>query len=142
MQLLCLTTLDATLKKKDIKDIYRVHRRNNTKKAHIITEMSSTILKTYFLKQAKAYNNKQKEKLCAKHLGFTKNEYEPPIYVSEQLTAKGARLYFLARDLAKSQDYKLCWTSYGRIYHVRKNKNSPVIVIKNESHVNSLMRKE
>ncbi|CAH2093521.1 unnamed protein product [Euphydryas editha] len=57
------------------------------------------------------------------------------------LTAKGARLYFLARDLAKSQNYKFCWTSYGRIY-VRKNENSPVIVIKNENHVNSLMQKE
>ncbi|XP_072937848.1 uncharacterized protein [Epargyreus clarus] len=131
--------IGCDIEKKDIRDIYRVHRKNDTNKTHLITEISSTMLKTEFLKQAKNYNIKYKEKLCAKHLGITKNEYEP-IYVSEQLTAKGARLYFLARDLAKSQDYKFCWTSYGKIC-VRKNENSPIIVIKNESHVNSLLQK-
>lgn len=132
--------IGCDIDERHIKDIYRVHRKNNTNKTHIITELSSTMLKTKFLKHAKNYNIKNKEKLCAKHLGFTKNEYEP-IYVSEQLTAKGARLYFLARDLAKSRDYKFCWSSYGKIY-VRKNEQSPIIVIKNESHVNNLMQKE
>lgn len=131
--------IGCDIEKRDIRDIFRVHRKNDTNKTHLITEMSSTMLKTEILKQAKNYNIKYKEKLCAKHLGFTKNEYEP-IYVSEHLTMKGARLYFLARDLAKSQDYKFCWTSYGKIY-VRKNENSPIIVIKNESHVNSLLQK-
>lgn len=125
--------------KSDISDIYRVKsKRDETKSGPIIVEMTSVIKKTEFLKMSKAFNIKHKEKICAKHLGFTINEYTP-IFISEQLTAKGARLHFLSRDLAKSKSYKYCWTAYGRVY-IRKDENSPIIVVKSESQVTNLMQ--
>lgn len=141
MVLTLAKSVDCNLNKADISDIYRVQsKRERTQNSTIIVEMTSTIKKTEFLKTTKSYNIKHKEKICAKHLGFTTNEYVP-IFISEQLTPKGARLHFLARDLAKSKSYKFCWSAYGRVY-VRKNETSPIILIKNESQVNSLMQIE
>lgn len=140
-----ITTLSDVVKSRieprDIKDIYRVqNKRTNTKNSTVIINLGSTLLKTDFMKKVKEYNRNQKDKICAKHLGFTSEEYTP-IYMSEQLTAKGARLHFLARDLAKSKQYKFCWTSYGIIY-VKKDDSSPTIVIKSEAQVHNLLQEK
>ncbi|CAH2084573.1 unnamed protein product [Euphydryas editha] len=137
---LCLSkTIGCDITKTDIKDIYRVRGKKDAKNGNtpIIIETSSTILKSKILKHSKSYNNKNKQKLCSKHLGLKKSE-EVPIFVSEQLTSKAARIYFLARDLSKSRAYKFCWTSYGRVY-VRKDEQSPVITIKSEAQVQKLL---
>lgn len=137
---LCLSKhVNCKIEKSDIKDIYRVQgKKTDVKCLPIIVELGSTILKTDVLKLCKSYNIKNKHKLQAKHLGFTRNE-DTPIYVSEQLTPKGARLFFLARDLTKLKKFKFCWTSFGRIY-ARKDENSPVIIIKNEMQVHHLLQ--
>lgn len=136
----CLTdTVNIAVAKSDIRDIYRVKgKKQGMSNTPIIVELSSTILKTEVLKMCKLFNNKHKAKLCAKHLGFKSSE-ESPIFVSEQLTAKGSRLHFLARDLAKSKGYKYCWTAYGKIY-VKKHDESPTYVIRSESQIQSLMQ--
>ncbi|KAJ8730196.1 hypothetical protein PYW07_017234 [Mythimna separata] len=137
---LCLTkNINCEIAKRDIKDIYRIKgKRQGATNTPIIVEISSSLLKTDILKMCKAHNVKQKVKLCAKHLGFKNNE-DTPIFVSEQLTAKGARLHFLARDLVKSKGYKYCWTAYGKIY-VRKNDESPTYIIKSEAQIQALMQ--
>ncbi|XP_028178724.1 structural maintenance of chromosomes protein 2-like [Ostrinia furnacalis] len=121
----------------DIKDIYRLKNKKVENNGPIVVELSSTILKKDFLKSVKTYNIRHKEKLCARHLGHTKNEYTP-IYVSEQLTAKAARLHFVARDLIKSTDYKYCWTSHGRVY-IRRSEDTPVILVRSEQQVQNLL---
>lgn len=133
------TAVHHELEKKDINDIYRVqNKRGNPNNSPIILELTSTLHKTEFIKLTKIYNIRHKEKLSAAHLGIKTSDYTP-IYVSEHLTPKRARLYFLARDLAKSKDYKFCWTAYGKIY-VRKDENSPIINIKAESQISNLMQ--
>lgn len=61
------------------------------------------------------------------------------MFISEQLTPKGARLFFLARDLSNTKQYKYCWTSYGRVL-VKKDDNSSAIVIKSEAQVHHLLQ--
>ncbi|CAH0397610.1 unnamed protein product [Chilo suppressalis] len=134
------TTIGGNINTSDIKDIYRVYGRKTDKNATLVVELNSTMVKTNVLKLCKAFNSKTKSKLCAKHLGFRIQE-DTPIFVSEQLTAKGSRLHFLARDLAKSKSYKYCWTAYGRVY-VRKLDNSPIIAIKSEAQIQRLMQAE
>lgn len=129
--------IDCQITTSDIKDIYRINVKKDTKNTPVVVETSSAIVRSNILKMSKAYNVKHPEKkLCAKQLGFATNE-DTPIFISEQLTAKGARLYFLARDLIKSKIYKFCWTAYGRVY-VRKNEDSPKINITSESQVHKL----
>lgn len=123
----------------DIKDIYRVQgKKENVSNTPIVVETISTLLKANMLKLSKAFNIQHKTKLCAKHLGLRAAE-DTPIFISEQLTAKGSRLHFLARDLAKSKAYKFCWTAYGKVY-VRKDENSPIITISSEPQVQHLMQ--
>lgn len=132
--------INCEIKKTDICDIYRIKgKKQGTNNTPVVVEMSSTILKTDVLRMCKSFNIKHKEKLCAKHLGF-KSDGDQPIFVSEQLTAKGARLHFLARDLTKSKGYKYCWTAYGKVY-VKQHDDTPAILIKNESQVQALMLK-
>lgn len=132
-------TVNIDISPRDIKDIFRLKSRNNKESnPPIIAEFGSTILKTDLLKKAKEFNQKYKIKLQAKHLGLTVGE-DTPIYISEQLTTKGARLFFLSRDLVKSRQYKYCWTAFGKIY-VRKDESSKIIWIQNEAQVHHLMQ--
>lgn len=129
--------IGCSVARADIKDIYRVKNKREENNSPIVVELSSTILRKDFIRSTKTFNIRHKEKLCAKHLGHTKSEYTP-VYISEQLTARGARLHFVARDLVKSKGYKFCWTAYGRIY-VRKNEDSPIILVRSEQQVQNLL---
>ncbi|KAI5631087.1 hypothetical protein NE865_16199 [Phthorimaea operculella] len=131
-------TLDCKINKGDIKDIYRVRsKKPEQRNTPIVVETSSALLKTNLLKMAKNFNIKNKSKLRAKHMGF-KTQEETPIFLSENLTPKAARLFFLARDLAKSKDYRFVWTSYGKVY-VRRTEESAIIQIKTEQQIQNLL---
>ena len=134
-------TINCQITKSDLRDIYRVKsKKPEEKNTPIIVETNSTILKIDFLKMAKLFNSKNKTKLVAKHLGL-KTQEDTPVYLSEHLTAKFARLHFLARDLQKTKQYKFCWTSYGKVY-VRKTEQSPIVTIRSESQIHHLMSEE
>lgn len=133
--------IGCKIEKLDIKDIYRTRGKNSEKQnTPIVVETGSTLLKSEILKKGKDFNIRNKSKLCAKHLGFKVQE-DTPIFLSEHLTQKGSRLFFLARDLAKSNGYKFCWTSYGNVY-VRKDEHSPIVIIRSEEQVHQLLLKK
>lgn len=128
--------INYSIEKSDIRDIYRIKQRKNDSRiinTPIVIEMSSTMGKTEILQKCKLFNVKNKDKIRAKHLGLTTKE-DTPVFVSEQLTSRGSRLYFLARDLAKYKNYRFCWTSFGKVF-IRKDENSPIITIRNEDQV-------
>lgn len=132
-------TVNFDISSRDIKDIYRLKGRNDKEKSPpIIVELESTIIRTDLLKKSKEFNSKYKVKLQAKHLGLTYNE-ENPVFISEQLTAKGARLFFLARNLARSKQYKYCWTAFGRVL-VRKDDTSKIVWVQSEAQVHQLLQ--
>lgn len=39
-----------------------------------------------------------------------------PIYLPDKLIPKNVRLYYLARNFVKENDYKYCWVSYGKVF--------------------------
>ncbi|CAG9133110.1 unnamed protein product [Plutella xylostella] len=126
--------LKVDLETKDIKDIYRTS--SKADKTPIVVEFSSYILKTDLMNAAKKYNIMNKNnKLNASHLGQQSNS--TPIYLSDHLTQKGSRLFYLARELSKAQNYKYCWTSLGNVF-IRKDENAPIIKIINESQIQRL----
>lgn len=132
-------TVNCKLENTDIKDIYRVRQKSrDTANTKIIVETTSTLQKAELLKMCKSFNIRHKTKLHAKHLGFHTLE-ETPIYISEHLTPKASRLYFLARDLARSKRYKFCWSSFGKVY-LRSDENSAIINIRSESQIQSLLQ--
>lgn len=130
-------TIDCPLTKTDIKDVYRTRGKPGGPQATpIIVETSSVILKNDVLKLCKLFNAKHNEKLRAKHLGLRSLE-DTPVFVSEQLTPKAARLYYLAREFKRQHEYKYCWTAYGNIY-LKKDDNAKVIQLMNEAQITLL----
>lgn len=126
---------------RDINDIHRLKPRGDgEKKPAIILELRSAIVRSDFLKKVKDFNLKNKTRLQANHLGFTSHE-DTPIFITEHLTPKGARLFFLARDLKKAQKVKYCWTSMGKVL-VRKDDTTKIIHIQHEAQVQQLMQEK
>jgi hypothetical protein len=129
--------ISLDLEKRDIKDIFRLQVKKG-ENGPILLELGSTTLKQELIKRVKNFNAKSKTKLQAKHLGHTTRE-DTPVFVSEQLTAKNARLHFLAGELVKSSKYKYRWTSFGRVL-VRQDDNSKIIHITSEAQINQLLK--
>ncbi|KAJ0178431.1 hypothetical protein K1T71_006254 [Dendrolimus kikuchii] len=139
MTLSLAESIGCTFGKADIRDIYRIRpKKADAPNSPIVVESSSTLIKQDFLKLTKAFNVKHKNMLRAKHLGMRKSE-DTPVFVADHLTAKGSRLYFLARDLIKSKTFKFCWTAYGKVY-IRKDENARIILIKNEAQIQQLLQ--
>lgn len=101
-------------------------------------ETISTLIRNDLLKMCKAFNLRSSENLQAKHLGMVTNP-NTSIFVSEHLTPRASRLYFLARELKKAGRFKHCWTSYGNVY-LRREDNSEVFLITSEKQIERLAK--
>lgn len=116
----------------DIKSVYRT-RNKNTTPGPIIAEFTTTSTKDNLIKYAREYNKQNSNnKLNTTHLDVAGPSR--PVYISEHLTYKASRLYFLARELAKDLNFSYCWTMNGQVY-LRKKDGAPIIRINNESDI-------
>lgn len=118
----------------DIRDIYRINSKSMVKP--IIADFTTVFARDSFLSSFKKFNKEHHSgKLSTANLivGGPSN----PVYISENLTQRDRKLYFLAREFAKSSGYSFCWTSFGRIF-LRKAEGSPHICINAESDLDNL----
>ncbi|KAJ0176831.1 hypothetical protein K1T71_008010 [Dendrolimus kikuchii] len=130
--------LNVIVPQTSIRDVYRVNKRAG--KGTIIADFTSVLLKNEIIKSLKVYNKEHPtHRLNANSIGIQGNDSQ--IYLSESLTAKGRRLFFLARDAAKTLGYTFCWSSKGRIF-LRKTLDSPHVEIKSESQLVALNNKK
>lgn len=124
--------LNIPIQKYDVKNIYRVNTTNQAYKP-IVTEFSSVFMKDEVMSALKQFNTTNKEnKLNTVHLSL--DGPKKPVYISESLTFKNKKLYAMARELAKSQNYTFCWVSRGLVY-LRKKEGSPAIRINEEADI-------
>lgn len=128
------STLKVDIQTSDIADIYRTSTKGDKKP--IVVELTSFLQKNNILSAAKKYNSFNKSnKLNSLHLGLKCSN--TPIYISDHLTPRGYRLFYLARELTRTDNYKFCWTSLGDVL-VRKDENSPIIKIISECQIQNL----
>ncbi|KAL4718354.1 hypothetical protein ACJJTC_002467 [Scirpophaga incertulas] len=78
------------------------------------------------------------ERLNSKHLMF--DGASKPIYITEALTTKAQKLFFLAREFARENEFKYCWTSRGIVF-LRKADKQPPIRIESEKDLTKLSQK-
>lgn len=134
--IICKTAevLEIPLQSSDIKDVYRANTKSASKP--IIADFTTVSKKDNFLNSFKQFNKKHMQyKFCTEHLNV--NGPRNLVYVSENLTHKERKLYYLAREFAKVHKYAFCWTSFGRIF-LRKQEGSPQIRIFNEKDLEKL----
>lgn len=133
-----LKVLNIDVQPNDIKDTYRLNTKDSTA-SPIITEFTTVFLRDKVLRTVKDFNKKKGkgERLNTQHI----NPHTPmrPVYVSETLTQKAQRLFYLARMFQKTHDYDFCWTSNGTVY-LRKKENLPQIKITSEADIEQLKR--
>ncbi|KAJ8732374.1 hypothetical protein PYW07_014973 [Mythimna separata] len=128
--------IEMDLQSSDIREVLRQPSKKDSTTSSLTVEFTNTLLKSEFLTAIKEYNRRNpNNKINSSHLGYEKPT--TPIYVAEQLTAYSKRLFYLARTYAKANEYSYCWTSEGRIL-LKKNPESPSIVIRSEQQLNSL----
>ncbi|KOB65182.1 Zinc finger DNA binding protein [Operophtera brumata] len=80
--------------------------------------------------------NKDSSKFTTEHLHLSGPA--TPIFISENLTSKMKRLFYLAREAAKAKDYKFCWVSHGKIF-VRRRENGPLVRFLSEADLEKLV---
>ncbi|CAG9109242.1 unnamed protein product [Plutella xylostella] len=129
-------TLEVGLNDSDIKDVYRINSRSVEKP--IIVEFCSTLTKEKIVASAKKFNKGKTlhEKLNTGHLNFKEKK---PVFVSESLTPRTQKLFYIAREFSKANGYSFCWTSRGTVF-LRKSENMPQIRIEHESELNNLIK--
>ncbi|KOB74211.1 Zinc finger DNA binding protein [Operophtera brumata] len=124
-------TLDVKILEQDISDIYRVNTKIESTNP-IVVEFVSALKKETLLNTIKRFNKgkKKEDKLNTRHVKI--EGPARPVFVSESLTQKAKKLFFLSRDFAKTHGYDYCWTSNGNVY-LRKKENMPLIRVVHEA---------
>ncbi|KOB58189.1 Zinc finger DNA binding protein, partial [Operophtera brumata] len=115
------TELNVTVMETEICDVFRLKSRSkNSMPNPIIVEFSTANKKEEILNSLKKYR-KERKILTTENLKIAGPSM--PIYISENLTPKMKRIYYLAREFARSHNYRYSWTSYGNVY-LRKEEAS------------------
>lgn len=129
-------SLNIDIAERDIRDIYRVKTNSETVKP-IVVELNSALLKERVTQAVKHHNknNPKEKKLNTSHLKVSGPIR--PVYISETLTYKAQRLFYLARHFARENQLSYCWTSRGQVY-LRKSDGATLHKINGESDLNKL----
>lgn len=129
-------SVDIDLQHTDIKDIYRIESKKQTIKP-IIVELNSVLMKEKLSMAIKSFNKDRPkgEKLNTKHLNIPGPTN--PIFVSETLTLRAQKLFYMAREFARENQFAYCWTSRGQTY-LRKTDGHPLIRINSETDLHKL----
>ncbi|CAH2097002.1 unnamed protein product [Euphydryas editha] len=129
-------TLGTAIKDHDIRDIYRRPGKRGSPKA-IVVEFNSVQMKSSFITAVRRFNKSKQasSRLNRKHVGMLDDN--SPIYVDEHLPYSTRKLFFQARDFAKENNFKFCWTAQGKVL-VRKDSNSKYKHIKSEKSLSDL----
>lgn len=130
--------LNLSLEYAHVRDIYRLHSKRESETSSIVVELTSTYFKTNLLEACKTLYKSTSSQLTASTLGLPNNETR--IFISEHLTSKGRRLFFLSKALKTDKGYSFCWTAGGNVY-LRKFEGGPAILVRNEDQL-TRMRKE
>ncbi|KAF9804077.1 hypothetical protein SFRURICE_020505 [Spodoptera frugiperda] len=127
--------LNMVVDANSIRDIYRVNTKIDSNKP-IIVEFTSVITKEKLIEQCKKFNLQHKNnKLNTSHLNISGPQKS--VYISEHLTSRARRLFFLARGFANTNEFKFCWTAGGKVF-IRKKEGERLIRINSESDLCNL----
>ncbi|CAH2227272.1 uncharacterized protein LOC120633976 [Pararge aegeria] len=129
--------LSVSINSTDIRDVYRLQANKNPNPT-IIVELANHYTKEEILRAARLYNQRNpNSKLNSFHITGKTEHTSRPAYIAEHLTSTAKRLYYLGRQLTKSNKYKFCWTNNGKVF-MRKAEGSPLIQIKSEEQIKQL----
>lgn len=125
--------LNVPIQSQDVKDVFRMGSKD-PKNRTIIAEFTTTLTKEKIIRTYRKFN-RGPSKLSTENLKLSGPV--KPVFISENLTPKMKRLFYLAREFAKSNEYGYCWSSNGRIF-IREKEGAPLHWIKEESDLKKI----
>lgn len=130
-------TLSVDIDQNSIKDIYRIKSKDAS--SPVIVDFTTVLKKEKMLKAIKQFNKSKEKgsKLNTTHLNC--NYQSKPLYVSETLTTKNQKLFYMARQFQKSHGYSFCWTANGIVY-LKQNEGSMFIRINDLNDLDRLRK--
>ncbi|KAL0809161.1 hypothetical protein ABMA28_011394 [Loxostege sticticalis] len=128
-----LNTIQLSVQSHEIRDVFRITSKDPGNRP-IIVDFTSVLMRDRVIEGYKKYN-KNNSRLTTESLRITGPV--KPIFISENLTSKMKRLFFLTRDFAKVNEFKYCWVSHGKIF-LRKSDGLSLCPIRSESDLNKL----
>lgn len=129
--------LNVSIQPYDVKDVFRIGSRNSETSTTIV-ELTSVLTKEKILNMYKKYN-KDHSRLSTENLKL--KGPQKPIFISENLSPKKKRLFYLARSFASSNGYKYCWVTNGKIY-IRQKDGATLTPINEELDLNKLVKED
>lgn len=131
-----LKTLALDNERHNIRDVYRLPSKREAADATLIVEFTNTISKSNVIEAVKKFNRANTpDKLNSSHMGL--DGKATPVYISEYSSPMDKRLFYLAREYAKSENYKFCWMVNDRVY-IRKKEGDSHILVKNADQLNQM----
>lgn len=129
--------LETTVQPCDIRDVYRAPAKQGVTK-NIVVEFVKVQTKYDIIASTRKFNSTRpkEEKLNTSQIGLTGGKV--PVYIDEHLPPSGKKLYYLAREFAKKNEYKFCWISNSRIY-LRKIFGAKQILVTSEKCLETLI---
>lgn len=128
--------LKIPLESTELKDVYRINTKSSIKP--IIADFTTVITRDNFINNFKKYNKaNHANKLCTNSIKV--GGQNMPVYISENLTLKDRRLYYLTRTFATANNFRFCWVSYGKIF-LRKSEGASHIRITCEKDLEKLRK--
>ncbi|KAJ8724152.1 hypothetical protein PYW07_008132 [Mythimna separata] len=134
------TAVNTEIQACELRDVYRLTSSSKPQTNGSITaEFTTTMTKDKLLTNIKKYNRDNKtNRLNSSHVKMAGNS---PIYISESLTTKAKKLFYLAREFTKQNGYAYHWTSHGKVF-VKKEEGAPARRISQESDFERLKPQE
>ena len=127
--------MDLEIQPHEVKDLFRIKSKDPANKT-IIVDFTTVLRKEEFLGKFRKHI-RDSFKITTEHLKISGPA--KPVYISENLSAKNKRLFFLARDAAKMNEYKFCWVKHGKIF-VRDKVGSKHVEIKSEADLANIVK--
>lgn len=122
------SVINVSIQPHEVKDIFRIGTKEKDNRT-IIVDFSTNLLKEKFIEKYKKFN-KGSNRLSTEHLHI--GGPAKPIFISENLSPRMKRLFFLARDFANTNNFRYCWIKNGKIF-IREKDGEPHILIKTEA---------
>lgn len=112
-----------------VRDVFRINTKDPNTKT-IIVEFTSVLPKEQLIRRYKDFNKSNKTSKFSTETLHIKGPRKP-VFISENLTPKMKRLFYVSKEYARSNSFDYCWLSNGKIF-LKKKEGQAAVLIKGE----------
>lgn len=118
-----------------VRDVFRINTKDPNNKT-IIVDFTSVLPKEQLIRKYRDYNKSNKTSKFNTETLHIKGPRKP-VFISENLSPKMKRLFYVSKEYARTNSFDHCWLSNGKIF-LRKKEGQAAVHIKGEEDLKIL----